>query len=412
MVYELIFFVYAKHSSVFGMMKVRSAPDLVQLHSIMIKNVASVRKAELKKALETCCAEKSFATRDLKRLRECARSEDRTKRCAAIPKMREARIRFESLCEREKKLSADSSSDHLTEYLLESIPLLNIYHRVNADIRFEKDAVRREELESEKRLVVEKYVRKYFPQMIQQLDQRENKRLKSQLSKKSGVQKTKCCGAYSIQGNDCSIICEKCGLVIAQHEVMIANPQRNLSYSRNVSQFKSYSYRRVNHLREWIRCYTGRTLINLRPEDFQRVVLEVKKQTVPQDRIDADFVRKLLKRIKLNAHYEQSTSIARKLNPKLDVIELEPEYEEKLILQFVTIEKPFETVRGKVDKKRKNFLSYGYVFYRLNQLNNREELNRDVRLLKSVRLIIRQDAFWKLICSKLKWTYKGNSVTI
>ena len=184
----------------------------------------------------------------------------------------------------------------------------------------------------------------------------------------------------------------------------------NLSYNRSLSTTKSYSYRRSNHLRELLRSLLGRSLISLSDEDFGKLRAELKKTTIPQVAIDGALVRKMLKRLKLNSYYEQAISIAKVLNPDLKIINMSPTYEEKLILQFCSVEPIFEKIRPIIDKKRRNFLSYTYVFYRLNQLNNRDDLNRSIKLLKSIELINRQDAFWKEICKQLDWPYFGNCV--
>ena len=388
-----------------------SRPDMVQLHAAMVKNVQENKTKQLSKKRVVLKEKIGRISVEIKRLSE--KSNDDLERKRMIPKIRAAQIDWRSTKSELEKVEKDLTVDHLTDYLLDAIPMMNAYASINADLRFEQDDSKRLALQRDKTMLVEQYVRRYFPAFTKKMNDINKRYIVKDVERNSrDIRKSKCCGATTVQNNDCSITCADCGLVISTHEVMISNPQRNISYNRNISPFKSYSYRRVNHLREWIRCYTGRTLINLSDEDFTRVQEEVNKQTVPMNRINADFVRRLLKRIKLNAHYEQSTAIARKLNPDLDVIRLDTAYEEKLVLQFVTIEKPFEKIRSKIDKSRKNFLSYSYVFYRLNQLNDRLDLNRDIRLLKSVKLIIRQDAFWKLICDELRWTYMGNSITL
>jgi hypothetical protein len=122
-------------------------------------------------------------------------------------------------------------------------------------------------------------------------------------------------------------------------------------------------------------------------------------------------VKKVLKKLKLHKLYENVVSITKLINPKFEPIKMEPAYEEQLVLQFVQLEKPFERIRPLVDKKRKNFSSYPFCLYRLNQLNGREDLNRDLKLLKSVTLINRQDKFWKALMREVGWKYLGNTIT-
>lgn len=69
-------------------------------------------------------------------------------------------------------------------------------------------------------------------------------------------------------------------------------------------------------------------------------------------------------------------------------------------------------MRDRLAKKRNNFLSYPFIFSRLNELNGRPELNRDVRLLKSVALVNRQDKLWAALCKELGWKFLGRTTRI
>lgn len=44
--------------------------------------------------------------------------------------------------------------------------------------------------------------------------------------------------------------------------------------------------------------------------------------------------------------------------------------------------------------KRKVFLSYPFIFYQLNLVNDHPEFNRDVTLLKGQQLLARQYEYW------------------
>ena len=161
--------------------------------------------------------------------------------------------------------------------------------------------------------LIDSYVAQYFPKMLKRIN--TNKRV-MQL-RHDCSEYSECCNGPVVQGNDSSLVCKECGLIIANTAEIIHNPSMNVSYNRNISPYKCYSYKRVNHLREYLRQITGKTMINMADEDMGRVRAEVKKQTIPINRITPDYVRRLLKRLKLNSHYEQATSIARVLKPKL-----------------------------------------------------------------------------------------------
>lgn len=67
---------------------------------------------------------------------------------------------------------------------------------------------------------------------------------------------------------------------------------------------------------------------------------------------------------------------------------------------------------GLVNKKRKNFFSYAYIFYKLNELMGWHHYNRSCRLLKSVKLIQQQDRFWQLVTKELGWENTGQTFNL
>jgi len=386
---------------------VKKELDVVKLHANMCKNIINHKETYYEKKM--CDIKQKLAVLDAEQLRIV---KDKTAdRRTIVPVVTDIRCRRIKLHKEMSHTEVLMRSDHLTDYLLQAIPMLNEMHKVNAGLVEAKntnDETVLRQLAVDKSRIIDRYVGEFFPHLLKSIDSSRRTRQLRDFT----LEKSKCCGAPVIQNTDSGLVCNECGLVIAETANIISNPSANISYNRNISPYKCYSYKRVNHLREYLRQITGKTMVNMCVEEMQRVRDEVAKQTIPIDRVNSEYVRRLLKRLKLNAHYEQATTIARMLNPKLDVLKLEPEYEERLVLQFVTLERPFERIREKVDKTRKNFLSYSYVFWRLNELNGRSHLNKDVRLLKSVRLIIKQDAFWKLICKELKWSYHGNSISV
>ena len=123
-------------------------------------------------------------------------------------------------------------------------------------------------------------------------------------------------------------------------------------------------------------------------------------------------MKKKLSKIGESSYYEQREALAYRLNPEYVLLDIDPVLEEKLCLMFVQLEAPFEEVKKLVDKMRKNFMSYPFTFFKLNELNGWDHYNRSCNLLKSVALINKQDRWWKLTMAKLGWENVGRTFDI
>jgi len=87
----------------------------------------------------------------------------------------------------------------------------------------------------------------------------------------------------------------------------------------------------------------------------------------------------ILKRLKLNKHYENLPFILSRLQGKA-AMKLSGDMEEKLRMMFAQIQDSFER---HCPKNRKNFLSYSYVLNKFCQLLGEEDLADQFTLLKS-----------------------------
>ena len=94
---------------------------------------------------------------------------------------------------------------------------------------------------------------------------------------------------------------------------------------------------RVNHLRELLRQFQGRTTSTVPPEAVEKIYAELAKLTIPRDEITSFTMRKILRRLRFHRYYESLVSLTRRVNPKFEPIKLTPAYEEKLIFQFIQV---------------------------------------------------------------------------
>ena len=373
----------------------RASYDLAALHGLATETIAERKQKEFDLKMQKLREDIANLKTSLEK--KCANKLEKITLQQRIPEL-----------EKKEKLLKEMETkkpDFLTEYLLEALPILNEFHMLNSKLCSEEDDLKKKKLEFEVSKLSDSFVDKFFPEMRRRRFHDENY-VESFLD----LNKSSCCGRQLVQTQNSAMVCPSCGIIQEQNAVNVSNPLKNLSYSRNISSSQGFSYRRVNHLREWLRQMQGRTASSLPKEILEMVRTETKKSTRPRSSIDGEYVRKLLKRLKLHTYYEQSVSIAKILNPDLKILKLEPAYEEKLIGQFCALEQPYEKIREKIDPKRKNFLSYPFTFYRLNELNKRPELNKGIRLLKSQKLINRQDKFFKALMEKVNWKYLGHTI--
>ena len=377
--------------------------DLVKLHAVLVNTIASKKDGELRSAEKKLCKRLQQLNKEIEDIR--ADYTESTRR-NFIPRLSCLHNEIKGLQQKLSSIQDEMKKDHLTEYYLFALPILNTYHVINEELKYCGEK-RRDELLVDKEKLIDDFVRVYYPTMRKRVSHKARIKRDNDVG---NISCSPCCNANMVQSEDHNMICSQCGITLIRGGISLSNPRLNLSYNRPMTTTKMYSYRRINHLRELLRSLLGRSNISIGEENLEKVKAEVRKHTFPIEKLNAIFIRKVLKKLKLNQFYEQSTAIARMLNPKLELLNIDPYYEEKLILQFVSCERPFELTRHKVDKTRRNFLSYSYVFFRLNELNGRHDLNQKVQLLKSTKLIVKQDQYWKLICKKNKWEYLGNCV--
>lgn len=162
------------------------------------------------------------------------------------------------------------------------------------------------------------------------------------------------------------------------------------------------TYRRINHFREYLRQIQGKSRGAVPKAIIDNVTAELKKHRVLLHEAKPRHVRGALKRMRQASYYEHIISITSAINPCYQPLDI-PEYRvERLCAYFMKTERPFNQIRARVNKFRKNFLSYPYVMYQLCQLFEWDEYLGELKLLQP-ELLIPQDRWWRLICEELGW---------
>lgn len=212
------------------------------------------------------------------------------------------------------------------------------------------------------------------------------------------VELCKCCkNPMTCLQYDAIMICDKCGcqelLLVEQNRPIMKQKAKDTSH---------FSYKRINHFREWCNQVQGKESTDIPNEVFEKILNEIKKEKISNTKnITYNKMREILKRLRINKYYEHINYIINRING-IPTPQFSPELEEKLFIMFRDIQGPF---LNNCPKERKNFLSYSYVLYKFFQILGLNEYLKFFPLLKSREKLYVQDQIWKKICEELNYEF-------
>ena len=189
------------------------------------------------------------------------------------------------------------------------------------------------------------------------------------------------------------MICNKCGY----QELLLVEQNRPI-LKQNTKDTSHFSYKRINHFREWCNQVQGKESTDIPDEIFESILNEIKKEKITDTtKITYTKMREILKRLRINKYYEHINYILNRING-IPTPQFSSELEDKLCLMFRDIQGPF---LKHCPKDRKNFLSYSYVLYKFFQILGLNQYLKYFPLLKSREKLYLQDQIWKKICEEL-----------
>lgn len=197
--------------------------------------------------------------------------------------------------------------------------------------------------------------------------------------------------------HDAIIICSNCGY----QELLLVEQNRPI-LKHNSKDTSHFSYKRINHFREWCNQVQGKESTDIPDEIFEKILNEIKKEKIIDTKtITYTKMREILKKLKINKYYEHINYIINRING-IPTPQFSPDLEEKLCTMFRDIQGPF---LKHCPKDRKNFLSYSYVLYKFFQILGLNEYLKHFPLLKSREKLYVQDQIWKKICEELNYDF-------
>jgi hypothetical protein len=195
--------------------------------------------------------------------------------------------------------------------------------------------------------------------------------------------------------HDAIMICSQCGY----QELLLVEQNRPI-LKQNTKDTSHFSYKRINHFREWCNQVQGKESTDIPDEIFEKILNEIKKEKIIDTKtITYNKMRDILKRLRINKYYEHINYIINRING-IPTPQFSPELEEKLCNMFRNIQGPF---LKHCPKDRKNFLSYSYVLYKFFQILGLHEYLKYFPLLKSREKLYVQDQIWRKICKELNY---------
>ena len=186
----------------------------------------------------------------------------------------------------------------------------------------------------------------------------------------------------------------------------------NIVQTISFSEIDNYSivnrtdtYKRINHFREFLRQVQGKSRARIEDTVWKTLDAEMQKYVkhFTADEVTPKLVRYFLKKNKLSKYYEHVISITHHINPNYIPLVIEPEHEEAFCVYFKLTELPFVKMKKVVNRKRRNYMSYPFVGYKIAELFGWTKYMQSFELLKSVPLCAQLDRWWFCVCYQLKW---------
>lgn len=207
------------------------------------------------------------------------------------------------------------------------------------------------------------------------------------------------CGAPSIitMTNDGYTYCPVChsmeNMIVDHDKPSYKDPPKEVTY---------FSYKRINHLNEWLNQIQGKETTEIPEEIYDKILLEIKKQRITNmAELSFEKVRRILKQLKVHKYYEHIPHIINRLNG-LPMPNFSAELEDKMRSMFRHIQAPF---LKHSPASRKNFLSYSFCLHKFVELLERDEYLIHFPLLRSREKLFAQDMIWKKICEEVGWQF-------
>ena len=193
------------------------------------------------------------------------------------------------------------------------------------------------------------------------------------------------------------MVCLKCGY----QDVLLAEQNRPIMVFDKKDNIH-YSYKRINHFREWISQIQGKESTDIPNEVFERILNELKKEKVTDTtKLTPKYMRTILKKLRTHKYYEHAAYIINRING-IPPPQFSPELEVTLSNMFMQTQPLFIKY---APPNRLNFISYSYILHKFFLKLDMPQYLPLFPLLKSRQKIAQNEEVFRKICENLSWKW-------
>ena len=190
-------------------------------------------------------------------------------------------------------------------------------------------------------------------------------------------------------------MCEDCGIFYDEPEFIVTDLYNYIARPKR-------SYHRLDHFKEVLGQFQGREGKHIPPE----ILHQIKYELSVFNEVTAIDVKKAIRKLKLTKYMENFYYILFTVTGKQPPY-IKREIEDKIVRMFKMIDRVWCSIER---DRRRSFLNYYYILFKLLELMDQSELLPQVPLLRT-RLRLRQhDFLWKKVCDELGWTWKQTEI--
>lgn len=200
--------------------------------------------------------------------------------------------------------------------------------------------------------------------------------------------------------NGALLTCPECRMGFPYMDATTAS----MAYGDEV-EFISNNTKKAHHFEDRLKMFQGKGSKRVTPEVLRKVMAwHVAHDIIDVDDITTTTVRMALKANGLKDQYDYEMYIWCRITGK-PAPTLGPSRESQCRNMFMRIQAPYAKWKARINPTRINFLSYGYVLYKIFQLLAWDEYLPYFTLLKGRDKLEKQEAIWRGICRDVNWDF-------
>jgi hypothetical protein len=190
-------------------------------------------------------------------------------------------------------------------------------------------------------------------------------------------------------------MCEDCGISYDEPEFIVTDLYNYIARPKG-------SYHRLDHFKEVLGQFQGREGKTIPPEILHQI-----KNELPEDHeVTAIDMKRAIRKLKLTKYMENFYYILFTVTGKQPPY-IKRDIEDKIVRIFKKIDRVWYSIER---DRRRSFLNYYYILFKLLELMDQTELIPQVPLLRTRLRLHQHDFIWKKLCDELGWTWEQTEI--